>query len=71
MGINNSQEITYIKLKKKDGQHLIDFIKNNLKNTQIINQKFKILHENDYILYPIIESQAILDKIKNFLGGNK
>jgi len=64
MEINNKKEITYIKLKKKDGQHFIDFIKKNLKATLIINHKFKILHENDYILYPIIKGQSILDKIK-------
>ncbi|MFX0038443.1 MAG: class I SAM-dependent methyltransferase family protein [Promethearchaeota archaeon] len=64
MGIENKKEITYIKLKKKDGQNFINFIKENLKDIQIIDHKFKILHENDYILYPIILSQDILHEIK-------
>ncbi|MFW9952545.1 MAG: hypothetical protein ACFFKA_20690, partial [Candidatus Thorarchaeota archaeon] len=64
MGIENKKEITYIKLKKKDGQNFINFIKENLKDIQIIDHKFKILHENDYILYPIILGQDILHEIK-------
>jgi len=64
MGVNKEQEITYIKLKKKDGQHFINFINDNLKPTQLINHKFKTLLENDYILYPIILCQEALDKIK-------
>lgn len=67
MKINNNQGITYIKLKKKDGQQFIEFIKKNLKNTQIINNKFKTLYENDYILYPIIEDQDLLVKTKNII----
>ncbi|MFX1377792.1 MAG: class I SAM-dependent methyltransferase family protein [Promethearchaeota archaeon] len=67
MDINNKQEITYIKLNKKDGQRFIDFIKKNFKKIQIINHKFKILYENDYILYPIIPNQELLEKVKNLI----
>lgn len=65
MGINNKKEILYIKLDKKDGQYFINFIKKNLKNTPLINQKFKVLHENEYVLFPIFENQGILDKVAN------
>ncbi len=66
MESNNKQDITYIKLKKEDGQQFINSIKENLKNTQIVNPKFKILHENDYILYPIVEDQDILRKARRY-----
>jgi tRNA (guanine37-N1)-methyltransferase len=67
MQTNNNQDITYIKLKKKDGQKFIDFIKNYFKNTQIVNHKFKTLYENDFILYPIIEDSDIIDIANNLL----
>jgi tRNA (guanine37-N1)-methyltransferase len=65
MEINKKQEIPFVKLKKKDGQKFIDYIRKFLENTQIINHKFKILYNNDYIFYPIIEDQKILNRIKN------
>ncbi|MFX0142677.1 MAG: class I SAM-dependent methyltransferase family protein [Candidatus Hodarchaeota archaeon] len=67
MGSNNNLELLHIKLNKKDGQQFINFIKKNLKNTQIVNHKFKILYENDYILYPIINDQDLLRKTKNII----
>lgn len=60
---NNKPEILYVKLKNKDGQNFIEVIKNNLGSTPFINHKFKVLHENDFILFPIIENQVIIDKI--------
>jgi tRNA (guanine37-N1)-methyltransferase len=68
MEINKNQDITYIKLNKKDGQKFIDLIKNNFKNTQIINHRFKTFHENDYVLYPLIFNQELIDKMKDVVG---
>ena len=68
MKINKNQDITYIKLNKKDGQQFIDLIKKNCKNTQIVNHRFKTFHENDYVLYPLISKQGLIDKIKNVVG---
>jgi tRNA (guanine37-N1)-methyltransferase len=65
MGNNNNPEIPYIKLKNKDGQYFINVVKNNLESTPFINHKFKTLHENDYILFPILENQDIVDKLIN------
>ena len=47
--------ILYIKVREKDGQIFINFLKRQFRNTQIIDQRFQILHEHDNILYPIIE----------------
>ena len=69
MGNNNNPEIPYIKLKKKEAQGFINFIKNNFKNTQIINQKFKILNKIEYILFPIFQNQVIIDKITKAIEG--
>lgn len=63
MGINNKTEILYTKLKREDGQVFINFLKNKFKNTQFINQKFKILHENEYVLFPIVSNHVLIDRI--------
>ncbi|MEE9377853.1 MAG: class I SAM-dependent methyltransferase family protein [Candidatus Lokiarchaeia archaeon] len=68
MGINSKAEILYIKLKREDGQVFINFIKNIIKNGEFINLKFKILHENEYILFPITNNQVIIDKITTLIG---
>jgi len=68
MGINSKAEILYIKLKREDGQAFINFIKNIIKNAEFINQKFKILHENEYILFPITNNQVLIDKITTLIG---
>ena len=67
MGNDNRSEISYIKLKRKDGQNFINFIKKSFRNTQIIDQKSQILHKNDYILYPIVDNQILIDKIINLI----
>ena len=68
MGIGNKTEILYIMLKRKDGQAFINFLKNKFKNTQFIDQKFKVLHENEYILYPIVDNQVLIDKVTKFVS---
>ncbi len=68
--MNNKAEIKFIKLKKKDTQQFIKSIKNKFKNVQFINQKYKILYENEYALFPLIEDQDLIDKLTNFAGKN-
>ncbi|MFX1570661.1 MAG: class I SAM-dependent methyltransferase family protein [Promethearchaeota archaeon] len=63
MGNANRSEILYIKLKRKDGQAFINFLKEKFSNSQIVDQKFLILHKNDYILYPIVDNQVLIDKV--------
>lgn len=60
---NNKSEVHYVKLKNNDVQNFIDLIKNNLNSTPFINHKFKILHENDYVLFPIIKNQVLRDRV--------
>ncbi|MFX1313051.1 MAG: class I SAM-dependent methyltransferase family protein [Promethearchaeota archaeon] len=60
---NKKVKITYLKLKKKDGHKFFKFIKNNFNDKQLIDQKFKILHEKDYILFPIFQNQALINRI--------
>ncbi len=61
MGKHSQAEILYIKLKKVDGQAFINFLRKKLKNTQFITPKFKILREEEYLLFPIVKDQALID----------
>jgi tRNA (guanine37-N1)-methyltransferase len=63
MATKNKNKINYLKLKKKDGQELIKIIKTKFNNQEIINHKFKILHENEDILFPIYKNQEFIDYI--------
>ncbi len=64
--MNNKAETKFIRLKKKDAQQFIKSIKNKFKNIQIINLKYKILYENDDVLFPLIEDQDLIDKLTVF-----
>lgn len=67
MGNNSQAEILYIKFKKADGQAFINFLKNRLKNTRFINHKFKILYENDNLLFPIINEQSLINRVTSLV----
>jgi tRNA (guanine37-N1)-methyltransferase len=63
MGNKNNNKITYLKLNKKDGQELIKIIKTKFNYQEIINHKFRILHEKEEILFPLYNNQDFLDFI--------
>jgi tRNA (guanine37-N1)-methyltransferase len=63
-------EIPYIKLKEKDAQFFIKFIKNRFKNRQIIDRKYKILHEKEYLLFPVVKDMLIIEGFTTSLKNN-
>ncbi|TFG24916.1 MAG: class I SAM-dependent methyltransferase family protein [Promethearchaeota archaeon] len=65
---NNTKDIQYLKIKKENGQTLIKLLNKNFKNQKIIDKKHKILRENDYILFPLIENKDFLDKLIESIG---
>jgi len=70
IGIDNKAEILYIKLKMKEGQAFINFLKNKFKKTQLINQRFKILYEDENILFPIVNNQVLINKVTTLVDKN-
>ncbi|KKL55484.1 hypothetical protein LCGC14_2254940 [marine sediment metagenome] len=70
MGINNKPEIKFLMLKKRDAQQFITSIKGKFKNVQIINQKYKILYENEYILFPLVDDQDLPEFLSDFIEKN-
>lgn len=56
------KDTKYIKIKKIDGQNFIKQLKKDLK---LIDKKKKVLHEDDFILFPILNENYILDNLKS------
>jgi len=61
--LNKKVEITFLKLKKTQAQYFIQFIKEKFKNDSIIDQKYKLKHEGNYILFPLVEKKDIIVKL--------
>lgn len=64
---NHKGEINFLKVKKTDGHYIIQTLKDNFKNASVINHKYKISYEDNFILFPLVESKDIIDKLKNKL----
>ncbi len=65
---NDTKDIQYLKIKKGNGQTLIKLLNKKFKNQKLIDKKHKILRENDYILFPLIEKKDFLNKLTEHLG---
>ncbi|MFX1277441.1 MAG: class I SAM-dependent methyltransferase family protein [Promethearchaeota archaeon] len=62
---NNSRDIPFIKLNKKNGQIFLNKIKQLFKNETILDNKFNKIQENDFILFPLINDEKIIKKLLN------
>jgi len=62
-GLNKKGKIIFLKLKKTDGQYFIQFIKENFKNDSIIDQRYKLEHKENYILFPLVENKKIIENL--------
>lgn len=63
----DTQKIQYLKIKKENGQEFIKLINREFKNDQIINRKYKIFIENDFILFPLIDNEDLINRMKNVI----
>ncbi|MFW9773514.1 MAG: class I SAM-dependent methyltransferase family protein [Candidatus Heimdallarchaeota archaeon] len=61
--IRRRVEIPFIKLRKIDSQVFIQIIKDNFKLDAIIDNKYKILHENNFTLFPLVENKVMISKL--------
>ncbi|MFW9941457.1 MAG: class I SAM-dependent methyltransferase family protein [Candidatus Thorarchaeota archaeon] len=66
---NNKVKIRFIKLKKIDAQAFIQFIKDHFKFDSIINQKYKVEHIENNILFPLVENREIVDKLVRMIDS--
>ncbi len=60
---NDTKKIQYLRIKKENGQVLIRLIKSEFKNKSIIDKKKKVLHEEQFILFPLIENKDLIDNL--------
>ncbi len=63
--MNNTEEkeLNYIKIDKTNGQKFIKSINNWFKNQIIIDDRYLILHENDNILFPLIDNPKLIKNL--------
>ncbi|MFX0188083.1 MAG: class I SAM-dependent methyltransferase family protein [Candidatus Hodarchaeota archaeon] len=64
-----TKDINYLKTKKENGQAFIKLISRKFKNYELIDEKYKILRENDYILFPLIDNNYLIDKLTGSIGN--
>jgi len=55
----------FIKIKKRNGQEFIKLINKLFKKNMIIDQKSKIMYENEFILFPLIQDNDLIDNLIN------
>lgn len=61
---NNKVEINFLKVRKTDGQYIIQLLKEYFKDDTVINHKYKISYEDNYIFFPLVENKDIIEKLK-------
>jgi len=65
----NKAKTNFIKVKKTDGQYIIQLLKENFKNDSIIDHKYKISYENKYIFFPLVENKDSIEKLEKTLDN--
>ena len=63
-----TKDIKYLKIKKDNGQRFIKLISKNFKNHELIDKKHKILREKDYVFFPLIENNYLIDRLIESIG---
>ncbi|MFX1323563.1 MAG: class I SAM-dependent methyltransferase family protein [Promethearchaeota archaeon] len=67
--INKKAEIRFIKLRRKDSQYFIQKVKDNFKLETIIDKKYKVMHENNYALFPLVENKELISELIKFINN--
>ena len=63
-------KVLFIKLKKSSGQKFLSLINRIFDKTSVIDQKIKILHESNHVLFPLIEDDVLIDALKKSIGND-
>ncbi|MFX1479485.1 MAG: class I SAM-dependent methyltransferase family protein [Promethearchaeota archaeon] len=67
--IQGKININFIKLHKSDGQSLIELIKKLSKLNSIINKRYKIFSEDNFLFFPLIENKTNIIQLKKSIGN--
>ena len=69
MVADSIKEIKYLKVKKVEGQKALNLIKINFEKYSVINQKYKILYHDEFILFPLEEKKDLIEKVIESIGN--
>jgi len=67
---NNKAKINFIKVKKTDGQYIIQLLKEHFKDDSVIDHKYEISYENKYIFFPLVENKDLIEKLKKTVDNS-
>jgi tRNA (guanine37-N1)-methyltransferase len=67
---NNKVEINFLKVRKTDGQYIIQLLKDHFRDDTVINHKYRISYEDNYILFPLVENKDLVDNLKKKLESS-
>lgn len=70
MDNKENNERSYIKVKKESAQEFLKLISKLMKKNSVINKRFKILREDNDILFPVVESAQASESLIRSLKGN-
>ncbi|MFW9895979.1 MAG: class I SAM-dependent methyltransferase family protein, partial [Candidatus Thorarchaeota archaeon] len=59
--------INFLKVERTEGQFIIRLLKNHFVNDSIIDQRYQVLHEDRFILFPLVDNQEAIDRLKESL----
>ncbi|MHA1990678.1 MAG: class I SAM-dependent methyltransferase [Candidatus Hodarchaeales archaeon] len=66
----NKAKTNFIKVKKTDGQYILQLLKEHFKNESVIDHKYKISYENKYIFFPLVKNKEFIDKLEKTLDNS-
>ena len=62
--LSKSEIIPFIKIAKKDGDLFFNETKQLFKNKPILNSRYKIIYEKDYVLFPLKNDMKVINEVK-------
>lgn len=65
---DNSNIIPYLRVKQKKGEEFINLIKSTFNNRNVLNNRYKILHEDDWICFPLINNKELIKELVRLIG---
>ena len=69
MSKREERTIKFIKIEKTNGQEFIKFISRKFKNQAVLDKGFKTLKENEYILFPLVDNDEMINHLIELIGS--
>jgi len=66
----NKELIYFLKIHKTNAQKIMKLIISKFNDVHIINHKFKIIHEQDYVFFPLTNKDVLRHKLTTMINKN-